>query len=213
MKMKTISMFYALALGAALVVPQRAAAESAQSKLAHSVAEIRTETANTRDQLQATLVALNALTKQQKGDLRPTYNAYVAEVKKTHSAANWTVSRVTSMQGASKDYFGGWQAEINSINNESLRKKAQKRMNSVKKSYDNATSALMEAGQKFKPYLSDLDDVEKTLANDVTPGGVKAVKGTVSDANWNMKKVRSSIADALEELDDMQKSLTSQSNG
>lgn len=213
MKAKTISMFYALALGAAFVVPQRAAAESAQSKLAHSVAEIRTETVNTRDQLQATLTALNALTKQAKGDLHPTYNAYVMEVKKTHSAANWTVSRVSSMQGASKDYFGNWQAEVDTIKNESLRKKAQKRMNSVKKSYDNATSALMEAGLKFKPYLSDLDDVEKTLANDITPGGVKAVKSTVSDANWQMKKVRSSIADAIEELDSMQKSLTSLSNG
>jgi hypothetical protein len=50
------------------------------------------------------------------------------------------------------------------------------------------------------------------LVNDITPGGVKAVRGIASDANWNMKKVRSCIADAIEELGDMAKSLSSQTS-
>jgi len=213
MNHKIVGMICALAAGAALLQPRAATAESAQARLAASLKEIRTETSLTRDQLQQTVDALDVLVKQKTGDLRPTYNDYVAEVKKTHSAADWTVSRGPSMQKASADYFGAWQAEVGGIANESLRKKAQKRLDAVRKSYDKVVVSLQEAGKEFRPFLSNLDDIEKTLANDITPGGVKAIRGTVSDANFNMKKVRRDIADAIEELAKMQKSLSTESNG
>jgi len=217
MKTRIIPLACALAIGAVLVQPGRATAqaskESAQAKLAASVGEIRTETVRTRNQLLASMETLNALAKQEKGDLRPTYNAFVAEVKKTHTAADQTAARTGSMQNASKEYFGKWQEEVAGISNESLRKKAQRRLDDVRKSYDKVIVELKQAAEKFKPFLSNLDDVEKTLANDVTPGGVKAVRGTVSDANSNMKKVRWSVADAVDELEKMQKALSSQSNG
>jgi ABC-type transporter Mla subunit MlaD len=204
----------ALAFGAALMMPNCATAQtdnpSPQTKLADSVALIQTETTATRDQLEATLGALNALTKQQKGDLQPTYDAYAAEVKKTHAVAAQTAARIIAMQDASKEYFDAWKAQINEIKNESLRAKATKRMDAVQKNYNEVIKSLQEATERFKPFLSNLDDMQKMLANDVTPGGVKAVRGVADDANWTMKKVRSSISDAIEELGDMAKSLSSQ---
>ena len=216
MKHKMIGLICALAVGAAITPPDRAMAQatkpSAQAKLAGSIKEIRIETTLTRDQLQQTVDALDVLVKQKTGDLRPTYNAFVAEVKKTHAAAEGTASRAGSMQKASMDYFGAWQTEVGGISNESLRKKAQKRLDAVRKSYDKVVASLQQAGKEFRPFLSNLDDVEKTLANDVTPGGVKAIRGTASDANFNVKKVRRYIADAIEELGKMERSLSSESS-
>ena len=183
-------------------------AATSQEQLAASIKESQTETVRTRDQLQLTVNALNTLTEQKKGDLRANFNAYSMEVKNTRGAAEWTAARAQSMQFTSKNYFDGWQADVTSISNESLRKQAQKRLDKVRKSYDKSILSLKEAGEKFKPFLSNLDDVQKTLANDVTAGGVKAIRGTASDAKFNLKKVRSSIADALEELDNMQKALS-----
>src|SRR4030095_6154973 len=97
MKHKMIGMICALAVGAVIMQPNHAAAQaakpSAQAKLAGAIKEIRVETSLTRDQLQQTVDALDVLVKQKTGDLRPTYNAYIAQVKKTHSAADWTTSR------------------------------------------------------------------------------------------------------------------------
>ena len=213
MKVKLIRRIALLALGAALLQPNASQAEGSQAKLAASIGEIRTETIHTRDQLQATMDALNALTKQKKGDLKPTYDAFTAEVQRTHAAADLTASRTGAMQNASKEYFGGWQEEVGGIANESLRKKAQKRLEAVRKNYDEAIVSLREASEKFKPFLSNLDDVQKTLANDITPGGVKSIRSVASDANFNMKKVRSSIFEAIKELDNMEKSLSSHANG
>jgi hypothetical protein len=113
------------------------------------------------------------------------------------------------MQAASTNYFGAWKTQIGEINNPSLQKKALKRMESVQKKYNEVIKSFQEASEQFKPFLSDLDDVQKMLTNDITPGGVKAVRGVADSANWNMKKVRSSIADAIEDLGDMAKSLSS----
>jgi hypothetical protein len=186
------------------------ATQASQEKLAQSIRETQLETANTSGQLGATLSSLNDLTKQTKGDLRPTYDKFCADVARTQKAAAVTRTRAQWMDTDGQQYFKGWQESINSIANEKLRKKAQKRMNEVQGEWTKAKEALSLAGQKFTPFLSDLTDVQKALATDVTPGGVKAVRGTVKSANWNQQFVDKAIKAALKELGKMEKSLSSE---
>lgn len=187
-----------------------ASAQASQEQLAQSIQDAQGETARTSEQLKATLAALNALTKQSKGDLTPAYKTYCGEVAKTQAARDWTVSRIQSMDKNGGTYFEAWQGKVNEIANESLRKKSQKRLDAVKTSYNKVLGSLKEAGEKFKPFLSDLGDIEKVLATDVTAGGVDAIKSTVKSANWNYKYVEKSISAALKEMDKMAKSLSSE---
>lgn len=214
MKHRILGSVCALAIAALAVGSNQANAqeskESPQAKLASALKDIRLETIKTRDQLQAAVDAINAFTKQKAGDLQPLYDTYVDEVKKTHDAAESTRARSTNMKESSADYFGTWQTEVGSINNTSLRKKAQKRLDAVRKNYDGVINSLVEATKAFKPFLSDLDDVQKTLANDVTAGGVKAVQGTVNNANANQRIVLKSINDAIRQLAEMEKQLSTQ---
>jgi hypothetical protein len=161
--------------------------------------------------LQQTVNSLKALTTQKTGDLRATYNAFAAEVKNTQAAAAWTVARAQRMESASKEYFGDWQASLISVSNSSLRKKGQKRLDETRKSYDKVVVSLKEAAEKFKPFLANLDDVQKAMAHDITPAGVKSIRGVASDADSNMKKVHRVVADAIEELGKMEKALSSES--
>ena len=186
------------------------ATQASQEQLAASIKEARAEATRTSEQLKATLAALNALTKQSKGDLRPAYNAFAAEVPKTEAAATWTRVRVQWMAGDGRQYFKNWQKTVDGIANESLRKKAQKRLDAVQANYDKMEVSMKEASDKFKPFLSDLTDVQKTLASDVTPGGVKAVKPTVSNAKWNHQFVNRAINEALKDMQKMEKALSSE---
>jgi hypothetical protein len=184
------------------------ASQASQEQLAKSISEARVETRRTAEQLKTTLAALNALTKQTKGDLRPTYDAYRKEVANTATAAAWTETRLQWMAGDGRKYFSDWQTTINAISNKSLKKKAQKRLDDVKESYDKVEASLKQAKEKFKPFLSDLSDIEKALATDITAGGVKAIKSTVSSANWNHQYVDKAVASAVKEMDKMAKSLS-----
>jgi hypothetical protein len=186
------------------------ATQASQEQLASSIKDAKLETARTDAQLTATLEAINALTKQTKGDLKPAYNTYCAEVAKTESASTWTKTRVQWMASDGRKYFVDWQNTVNGISNQSLKKKAQKRLDSVKMSYEKVEASLQQASEKFKPFLSDLSDIQKTLATDVTAGGVKAVKGTVKSANWNHQYVSKAVNTALKEMDKMEKALSSE---
>jgi hypothetical protein len=114
------------------------------------------------------------------------------------------------MSGDGMKYFQTWQDKINAMANESLRKKAQKRLNSVKADFVGVQSSLELAGDKFKPFLSNLKDVQMALATDITPGGVKAIKGTVRSANWDHQYVEQAVTKALKGMDKMQKALSSE---
>ena len=195
-------------IGLALLLAS--ATQASQEQLAKSMQETQLETARTSGQLGATLATLNDLTKQTKGDLRPTYDKFCAEVTKTQAAAAVTRTRAQWMDTDGKQYFKTWQDTINGIANESLRKKAQKRLNAVQEDYTKAEDRSILAGQKFTPFLSDLADIQKALATDVTAGGVKAIRGTVRSANWNHQFVDKAIKSALKSLGEMQKALSTE---
>jgi DNA-binding transcriptional regulator PaaX len=117
---------------------------------------------------------------------------------------------VTWMQGDGLGYFQDWQQNISTINNESLKKKSQKRLDAVKKSYGKLTEKFKTAAEKFKPFLSDLADIQKVLSTDLTANGVKSLRSTISDANWNYKEVNRAINRALEDMKDMEKDLAAE---
>ena len=184
------------------------AVQASQEQLATSINDVRLEAGHTRDQLATTVAALTTLTKQKKGDMRPAYEAFTAEVAKTEKAALATGTRVAWMQNDGMKYFDDWQTTISSINNESLKKKSQKRLDAVKNSYGKVIDEFKEAAEKFKPFLADLNDIQKVLSTDLTTKGVKGLRSTVSSANSNCKSVNRKINDALEEMKGMEKELS-----
>lgn len=193
-----------------LVTLLAVATQASQDQLAASIKDARVEATRAADQLKSTLNTLNALTKQKEGDLRTAYNTFAANVPKTEASAVWAGTYSKWMAADGQQYFKNWQKTIDGIANEGLRKKSQKRLDDVRKSYGKVEASLIAAGETFKPFLSDLNDVRKALANDVTAGGVKAIKSTVSSANWNFNGVNKAINDALKEMQKMEGLLSSQ---
>ena len=194
-------------IGLALLLAS--ATQASQQQLAKSIQDAHLETSRTIEQLKSTLGALNELTAQKKGDLRPAYDAFCAQIPKTEAVAAQTRNRVRWMAGDGRKYFKDWQDTINGIADESLRKKAEKRMHAVKASYEKVEVSLVQTGDKFRPFLSDLTDIKKALSTDVTAGGVKSIKSNARSANWNLQYVDKAAKAALKEMDKMQKALSS----
>jgi hypothetical protein len=193
-----------------LVTLLASATQASQEQLARSITEARGEATRATEQLKATLDTLTTLTKQKEGDLRPAFTAFTAEIPKTEAAAAWTRTRVQWMSGDGMKYFEDWQKTLNGIANESLKKKGQQRLDAAKKGYAKVETSLKSAGEKFKPFLSDLADIQKVLSNDLTAAGIKNVKRTVGNAEWYYKTVNATFKDALKEMEKMEKSLAAE---
>lgn len=182
-------------------------ASASQEQLAASIKEARVEATRTEAGLKATLDSVVALTRQREGDLRPAFNTFTAEIPKAQAAADWTRTRVRWMAGDGQQYFTDWQRTLDGVSGESLRKKGQKRLDTARKSYANVEAALKAAGEKFAPFLGNLADIQKVLSADLTAAGIRNIRGTVRDAEWNYKAVQSSIKRAIAEMEKMEKQL------
>ena len=183
-----------------------------QEQVAAAIKEAKIETLQTGEQLKTAVSAIDAMVKQEKGDLKPAYAAFVAEIAKTKAAAEVTRQRVDKMAANSAKYFQAWQGTVDGISNASLKKTAQKRLDTVKMSFDKIFSSLSLARDKFGPFLSDLNDVQQALALDTTPGGVKSIKGVVRSAKSNVDYVLEAFNGALKEMDKVEKALSSQAS-
>jgi hypothetical protein len=182
-------------------------AQSAQERLATSVKQAREQLQNTSTVLQATVGALNDL-KKQTGDLRPAFEKFSASIEKTGSAAGLAAKLGGTMSMESKNYFDSWLAEINSIANPDIQKVSTKRLETVKKQYDEVVKEVKKVTPLFQPMMSDLEDLKSALGMDLTPSGLKAHSKAIDNSNKSLAHFQEPIGKSLEELDKLSTALT-----
>ena len=133
-------------------------------------------------------------------DLRPAYQAYGENVEKTRKAAETTRRRFEQMNADSARYFSGWKSDNEKISNKQMRKTANQRLEAVQKDYKNSAASLEAAAAKFKPFVSDLADIQTTLANDLTGKGIATVKEAANRANADHAGVLREVQSAATHL-------------
>ena len=104
----------------------------------------------------------------------PAYQAFRAEVPKTQAAASAHGSPGPNDEQGKGRRFARWQTTMLTVSATShfrsrRRSGSRQRRRATTKSKPPCTSAA----EKFRPFLSDLSDVEKALSHDVTVRGVK----------------------------------------
>jgi hypothetical protein len=182
---------------------------ASQEALVAAMTEARTEIAQTGNQLQATVKSLTALATQQSGNLKPTFDSFATNLAQTEASGKAAAERAAKMGASAKEYFANWQNDINGISNPDLKARAVKRMTNAQKNYDKLTVALKAVGEQFKPLLSDLNDIKATLANDLTPDGVKSVKSIANRSSRRMESLHGEMNDLLEVISEIRQGLDS----
>jgi len=87
------------------------------------------------------------------------------------------------------------------IQNEDIRKEAEKRLAKRRKSYGKILTTMEEAKEQFVPLMSDLNDVRKLLESELSASTVASTKSLIRQANWHGEDVRDSLSDVEKELD------------
>jgi hypothetical protein len=180
-----------------------------QEELLKSAGDALAETNATKGQLATTMSSLNKLLATKPGDdLRPAYQAYIENVDKTKKDSEVTKQRFGQMNNDSANYFSSWKSDIEKISNQQLRKVSTKRLEEVQKDYRSSIASLQAAAGKFVPFLSDLNDIQTALSNDLTANGLKAAKGVFKKANHDHNEVQKEIGKAIQHLTATQTALS-----
>jgi len=146
-------------------------------------------------QIDKTLASLNELSEKPQADLRPQFKAYSANRSDLESAAKDIGSTHKSMVENGKAFFAQWDEQVAKIQSEDIKSRSQSRKDEVMKKLEALKAKYAEAESAFKPFMSDLKDIEQALSMDLTASGVKAVSKSAAKANKSAVPLKKSIGE------------------
>src|SRR5687767_7539338 len=170
------------------------------AKAVESFKDTRKHLADASKQVGATNDSLRALSAG-GGDLRPLFDKYVANVKRTQDMADGARKRADAMRAKTDEYTKQWQKELSAINDAQLRAQSQQRVAAAKAEFDRVRSAAAEVKTAYQPYRQGLNDVQQYLTNDLTTAGVQSVGTKANDTIRKGETLQQRIADLERELD------------
>jgi chromosome segregation ATPase len=151
-------------------------------------------------QIDKTVASLDELVKKPQADLRPQFKQFTANLNEVESAAKDIAAKRRSMGEKSKEFFAKWDAQLAQITNEDIKARSEARKKEVSDRMEAIKRSYTEAETAFRPFMSELKDVQKYLSVDLTPGGTAAIKNTVTKADEDAAKLNTTITQLAEQF-------------
>ena len=152
--------------------------------------------------IDTTLTNLNDMVNN-PGDLAAQFKKYAASVADLESSAQNVGAKVTSMRGKGNAYFAAWDAQTAQIKNEDIKQRSAARKTEVQQKFTDIRMNYTKASEQFKPFLSDLKDIQTALATDLTVDGVNSIKGAAEKANKDAVPLKATIEDLSGQFKDL----------
>ena len=192
---KTINAISQLALAAALTTLVGCASSNYEKGAATSVSitDAANKIAAGKVKIDAVLTSMNDLVNTSQGDLVPKYKKFSSSVDDLQSAAEDVRDRVADMREKGSDYFKAWDEQLAQIKNEDIKAQSAERRNAVQKEFTDIKKSYTEAQMSFKPFMSNVKDIQTALGNDLTMGGVASVKGAADTANKHGAELNTAV--------------------
>jgi Protein of unknown function (DUF2959) len=196
--MKTITMktlALNLALAATLIAAAGCVSKSYDKGAATSAAleSSADAVAQTTSSVGDVLASLNNLTFKSAGDLRVQYDAFVTAVKNLDKSNENLDAKVIQLRVAAATFAENWSNQMTTIQNPDLRSRSAARMNEVTAQLKNVDASYEGVKNSFKPFTSDLKDIQTYLGTDLTAGGLATIKDVVSKTKVDAVPLRDSI--------------------
>jgi hypothetical protein len=144
-------------------------------------------------QLDQTVTSLNDLVSTPQPDLRPQYQKFAANVDTVEATSKSVAADRQSMGEKGKAYLAAWDQQIAQIQNPDIKAVAQGRRDQVTQQLVTVKKSYVIACDAFKPFLSDLKDVQNYLSVDLTTAGLSAVQPQVAKASQDVIPLKASL--------------------
>ena len=144
-------------------------------------------------QIDQALAALNDLLTNSQPDLRGQFKAFDNSVNDLGAAAKDVDAKDEAMQAQGAAYFDQWDKDLAGIRNEDIRTRSEARKTEVTAKFTHMSAQYAETKAAFKPFMSDLRDVQKFLGTDLTTAGLAAIKDPAAKANQDAVPLKESM--------------------
>jgi len=178
---------------------QHAQAKKA-TKAVTSMEKTRAELVKADQQVDEAVIALDRLTSSPTvvPEAYKVYKVQVTEVSKQEREAQ---KRADRMRADWRAYITAWETEVDTVSTPELQARAEERRQAVRENYDRLRDAANAVHSAYQPFLTQLQDVQKTLALDLTPAGLEAAKPAIDSAHQSAQNLKQQIGAFVSEID------------
>lgn len=169
------------------------------TKAVEGLSTMRTRVIKAKDQINATVAAMNQLSGSR--NLQSDYRTFAKALSDTESQAKRARSRVEEMNKRSSQYIAQWEKEMSQVSSPELRAAAEERRQRVRQNFDEVSTAAQSVREAYEPFIQDLRDINKTLGLDLTPAGVQSARPAINKANADAETLNQRLDDLIEDLD------------
>jgi hypothetical protein len=156
------------------------------------------------EQIDATDLLLAALVSPAQADPKKAYKAFDANVDKMEKVGKTLDGHADQMRSSGNDYFTQWEG---AYTNPEIREISERRRIEMREIYAKIPEASVGVKGALKSYLTDIGEIRKYLANDLSPQGIEAIKPTAQRAVKDGDDLKASINQVLVAIDGARKEM------
>ena len=164
--------------------------------------------AETSAKVNDALAALNNLTFKSEGVLRNQFDAFGSAIGNLDKSNDKLALKVAETQAKASVYFDNWSNQLSAIQSEELRTRSTARRDEVSAKLADVNASYQGVKNSFKPFMSDLKDIQTYLGTDLTVGGLATVKDSVTKTKVDAVPLRDSIKKLQASFSDLSTALS-----
>lgn len=179
------------------------------TKTANSIQEVDKEIRIMIIQIDATATSLDSLVMAGQQDLKKPFNDYKDKLAKLDSEGKRVLKRVDEMKSRSKEYFAEWEKQGDAFTNPEIRELSEQRRSKLAEIYAQVPAAGVGIKGTYHAYMTDLNEIEKYLYNDLTPSGIEAITPVAKKSVQDLNALKASLMPVISALDEIKTELYS----
>jgi len=173
---------------------------SSATKATGGVESVQKQLSIGEQQMNATVSSLVDLSNNPQVDVRPQYKKFLDNMSKLEAQIKKGQGERAAMRTQAQAYFAKWEQDIQTLQNEDIKKVAVARRDATMASFQKINDEFAKAKPTFQLFMNNLREVQKALDFDLTPGGITAIKPVVSKIQDQAAGVKKNIATIHAEL-------------
>lgn len=131
------------------------------------------------------------------GALEPAFARYTRQVEEMERVGDELEGHVDALRDQGFDYFVEWREQTTEVSNPELVDISESRQDESRRAFTDLTRSGIDVKRNLQNYLSDLQDIETYLSNDLTPAGVEAITPIAQQARKDGEALQNAIEPML----------------
>ena len=160
-----------------------------------------------KEQFKSALEQFGSVVNYDGGDLQSTYNQLSAEYESSKASAKNVSKRIDSVESVSQDLFAEWEDELESYQNQNLRKQSESQLKRTRMQYHELIASMRQAEKKMPPVLEVFEDQVLFLKHNLNARAVASLKSEYQSISQDVAQLVKEMEDSIDEANKFIKSL------